>query len=112
MGLWLCCVVAPIVLRREALNLLYGSDVAVLRLGGVAAVQSAIRVVRPWLLLRHPAATVVLYIDIGRTVERVRPQRTTARILVGHALMLDQRESVEGKRLVVIEDLLSRLGRS
>ena len=70
---WLCSIVALIVLCRVAIDLLQTDAVAVLRLGGVAAVESAIRMVRPRLWLRHPATTIVLDVDVVGAVERVRP---------------------------------------
>ena len=106
---WLCSIVALIVLCRVAIDLL--QTVAVLRLGGVAAVESAIRMVRPRLWLRHPATTIVLDVDVVGAVERVRPQSTTARILFSHAGLLDQSESVKGKSLMVVEHFFDRLGR-
>ena len=70
---WLSSIVALIVLCRVAIDLLHTFAVAVLRLGGVAAVESAVRMVRPRLWLRHPATTIVLDVDVVGAVERVWP---------------------------------------
>ena len=99
------------VLCRVAIDLLQTVAVAVLRLGGVTAVEGAVRMVRPRLWLRHPATTIVLEVDVVGAVERVWPQCTTARILFGHAGLLDQSESVKGKSLMVVEHFFDRLGR-
>ena len=59
--------------------------------------------------LGHPAAAVVLDVDVICLIQDVRLERAAMRILVCHTGVLHQCESIQGKGVVVIKYFFDRL---